>query len=71
MSKKKVKNPKADPEPAASPEQCPWLVVTVKCRIPLGDSECMPTGCSADCPARVSEIIEAQKREKESLRFYS
>ena len=71
MSKKKAKNPKSDPEPAATPEQCPWLVVTVRCRIPLGEGECMPTGCSAECPARMQQIIDAQQKEKESLRFYS
>lgn len=71
MSIKKTKNPKSDPEPAKEPEQCQWLVVTVRCRIPLGEGECMPTGCDANCPARMQMIIEAQQKEKESLRFYS
>lgn len=71
MSKKKLKNPKSDPEPAKEPGQCQWLVVTVRCRIPLGEGECMPTGCDANCPARLQQIIDAQQKEKECLRFYT
>ena len=76
MSKKKVKEPKSRTDtPKEDKEfddkQCQWLVVTVRCRIPLGEGECMPTGCDANCPARLQQIIDAQQKEKESLRFYT
>jgi hypothetical protein len=70
-----VEEPKEELDPKADNEfddtQCKWLVVTVRCRIPLGEGECMPTGCDANCPARIEQIQECQKREKENLRFYS
>ncbi len=68
---KKVLVPKSDPEPEEDVTQCKWLVVTVRCRIPLGEGECMPTGCDANCPARLQMIVDAQQKEKENLRFYS
>lgn len=67
--KDRTETPKEDKE--FDDTQCPWLVVTVRCRIPLGEGECMPTGCDPNCPARLQQIVDAQQKEKESLRFYS
>jgi len=49
---------------------CRWIEVTVRCRAPLDDGNNLPSGCDANCPARLAMEKRAYEREKEAQRLY-
>lgn len=64
-------------EPEELPEEydrpgweCRWIEIYAVCRLPLNESENMPTNCDARCPARISLERAAQKREHENMVLY-
>lgn len=46
--------------------KCRWIELTARCRIPLNDSENLPHGCDAKCPARLLNEHHAISREYEN-----
>ena len=65
----KFQNVKEDVE--QDPKHCGWLEVTYSCKIPLNDSENMPTGCNPKCHARMMILRASEKRAQENARFYA
>lgn len=63
-------NPKDDAEAPESPEVCGWLEIDCRCKIPLGDGENMPSGCSAACPARIQNHLRTEQRRIDAQRLY-
>jgi hypothetical protein len=71
-----IKNPPEEPEERkdCSTEPgitCRWMEITFRCRSPMGDGEGpLPSGCDANCPARVQNERHAAIREHENKRLY-
>lgn len=53
--------------------ECRWLEVHTRCRSPMGDGEGMlPSGCDANCPARVQAEYQAKLKAIENTeRIYT
>lgn len=48
---------------------CRWIEATFRCRSPMGDGEgSMPSGCDANCPARIQNDILAREIALENQR---
>ena len=57
-----------DQEPGS---QCRWMEISFHCRCPVNESENLPSGCDAHCPARVQNEIKAEILEHENMRNYN
>jgi len=51
--------------------QCRWVELTARCRIPLNDSENWPNGCDAKCPARLLNEHHAKELERENREIFN
>lgn len=67
----RVTAPKEE-NPEVSPwYDCRWIEANYRCRIPLGDTENMPSGCDAACPVRYQMDQKAAELKKENQRMYT